>query len=147
MSESIIICLQLSSLPTVEQVRAGALARGLILETWDKLTLTDIEGFWPATYQGEDAGCEFFCGETDFEEIEELEVNRETLEGKDMSIDLGFGGDPRDLLSAAIIVDYLCAECDGSVYSEDDESFLAGESAVYWAKQLLDEANQMIRDE
>ncbi len=35
----------------------------------------------------------------------------------------------------------------GKAYWGGVKDEVAGESAVYWAKQLLDEANQMIRDE
>ncbi len=135
------------SLPTVEQLRTGTCKRCLILEPLDNTVLSDMEGFWPGRYQDDEAGCEFYFGETDYDWLEEMNLTSELLSSKDMTCDLSFFGDPRDLVTAAIVVDYLCTECDGSVYSEDDESFLAGESNVYWAKQLLHEANQMIQDE
>ncbi len=81
MSDSMIVFIRSNNLPEIDVLREELKKDGLELESWDEDSIQGIEGFWPGTYKGEEAGFEFMIGEVDDEDLEDWDIDKEELDG------------------------------------------------------------------
>lgn len=141
MSDSMIIFTRGNNLPNIEQLRQTLKSKGLELESWADegfLTLEEIEGFWPGIYKGEEAGFEFFISEVDDEDLDNWDVDKLTLEGRDYCIELAFY-DELDIVAAALCAVELCLQCDGITFDDEEELTINKSNCEAWARNLVNE--------
>ncbi len=137
MSDSMIAFLRSENIPTIEELRSELRQQGLELESWDEAnSLEDVEGFWPAVYKDEEAGFEFLLMETDDEDLEDWEVDRSQLDGRDYTLELCFRTDP-ELTATALCVAHLCKRCDGLTFADDDELSINADNCDIWLENYL----------
>lgn len=139
MSDSMIVFVRSGKLPNVNGLRSAVSELGLTLESWDEEgidKLEDIEGFWPGEIKGEEAGFEFYAGEVDDEDLEDWEVDKDSLEGRDFMVDLAFSTE-LDVKASAITAAILCKMCDGLTFDDDEELTINAGNCMDWANNIL----------
>jgi hypothetical protein len=138
MSDSILVFVRCEKLPSVNQLRLTLSALGLELKTWEKEKLEEIEGFWPGSYKGEEAGFEFYVGQVEDEDLENWDVDRQELEECDYVVELCFYTE-MDVLAATLCASALCKACDGLTFDNDEELSINSSNCEVWANRVISE--------
>ncbi|MEI4550390.1 hypothetical protein [Pseudoalteromonas spongiae] len=136
MSDSMIVFIRSSKIPSIDELRREVASEGLELESWDEESLQDIEGFWPGTIKGQEAGFEFMLDEIDDEDLEDWGVDKDQLDGRDYMVDLTFRTE-MDLAASAICASFFCKTCDGLTFDDDEELTINSSNCSQWASTML----------
>lgn len=135
MSDSMIVFVEGSKLPKVEELRNEVKSMGLDLEAWDE-ELINIEGFWPGKLKNEEAGFEFLADKLEPEDLEDWELDEKELGGRDYGIDLAFHSE-LDVEATVICIVALCKLSDAISFNENEELKVNAENCIQWSKEEM----------
>lgn len=138
MSDALQVFLKKQSIPSIEALIKHLSGQGLELEKWDDEveTLNDIDGFWPGTLKGSDAGFEFGMEEVDNDDLDDWGVEPSQLEGRDMVMELSYHTE-NDLVASVLFIDFICRFCGGITFDENDELTVTESNSERWKKEML----------
>jgi len=135
MSDSMLVLVEGSKLPEVEELRAEVKSLGLDLDAWDE-ELIDIEGFWPGKIRNEEAGFEFFADKLEAEDLEDWELDEKDLDGRDHGVELAFHSE-LDVEATVICIVALCKLSNAISFNEEEELKVNAENCIQWAKEEM----------
>ena len=135
MSDSMIVFVEGSKVPKVEELRNKVKSMGLDLEAWDE-ELINIEGFWPGKIRNEEAGFEFFADKLEEEDLDDWELDEKDLDGRDYGIDLAFHSE-LDVEATVICIVALCKLSNAIAFNEEEELKVNAENCIQWAKEEM----------
>ena len=135
MSDSMLVFVEGSKLPTVDALRDEVKTMGLDLEAWDE-ALTDITGYWPGKIKDEEAGFEFFAAKPDPQDLEDWEIDEEELSGRDYCVELAFHTE-LDVEATTICAVALCKLSDGITFNDDEVLDVNAGNCMQWAKDEM----------
>ena len=132
-----IVFIRSEHIPKIDQLKEAMQAKGLKLESWDEAsTIEEVEGFWPGEYNGEEAGFEFMLGEVEDEDLENWDIQKDTLEGRETVIELAYYSE-HDLSASALCAAYFIELCDGVTFGDEDTLSVNKNNAEEWVKDYL----------
>jgi hypothetical protein len=135
MADSMIMFVDSSKLPKVDELRNEVKLMGLDLEDWDE-NLIDIEGFWSGRIRDEETGFEFFIDKLDVEDLEDWDIDEKDLGGRNYVIELSIYSE-LDVEAAVSCTVALCKLSDAIAFNEDDELKVNANSCIQWAKEEM----------
>jgi hypothetical protein len=135
MADSMLVFVEGSKLPKVEELRNEVKSLGLELEEWDE-NLIEISGFWPGQIRGEEAGFEFFAEKSDPDDLEDWEIDINELDGRNYTVELVFRTE-LDVEACVICIVALCKLSNAIAFDEDEELSVNSETCMQWAKEEM----------
>jgi hypothetical protein len=139
MSDEMHVFIEKKNIPQLNDIKQYSKKKGLELEDFEGVTLLqDIDGFWPGTFQGEEAGFEFSIDAIDDEDLESWDISKSQLEKRDLMIELSYYTE-EDLAAAAIFTSFICQYCDGITFDDNDELTITSTHAQAWESAMLEE--------
>ncbi len=135
MSDSMLVLVEGSKLPTVEELRAEVKSLGLDLDALDE-ELINIEGFWPGKIKNEEAGFEFFANKLEAEDLDDWELDEKDLDGRDYGVELAFHSE-LDVEATVICIVALCKLSNAISFNENEELKVNVKNCIQWAKEEM----------
>ncbi len=147
MSVDITVFIHKDKLPTLKSLKHAINELDNKLSIDEEFSINDHEGFVPCSYNGEECGFEYWIEEVDDELLDEWEIRKEEISGRNMYLTFATRSGFTDLISSALTSSVFCKLSDGLSFDDDEELTINSSNCIEYGQNIVADAKRMIEED
>jgi len=147
MSVDITVFIHKDKLPTLQSLKNAINELDNKLKIEEDFSITEHEGFVPCSYNGDECGFEYWIEEVDDELLEEWEINKEEICGRNRCLTFSTRSGFTDLISSALVSTAFCKISDGLAFDDNEELTINSSNCIEYGQSIVTDAKKMIEED